>query len=70
MNDISVTYSRSSGPGGQNVNRVDTKVDLRFHLETAEWISEAVREKMAIHVRLGTSSLNESHCDRLFSISV
>lgn len=46
MNKICVTYSRSSGPGGQNVNKVDTKVDLRFHLKSSEWIPEAVREKM------------------------
>lgn len=50
MNDITVTYSRSSGPGGQNVNKVDTKVDLRFHVKTAEWISEPVRENLLLKV--------------------
>ncbi|XP_055298254.1 peptidyl-tRNA hydrolase ICT1, mitochondrial isoform X2 [Sitodiplosis mosellana] len=48
MNAVSVTYSRSSGPGGQNVNKLDTKVDLRFHVKTSEWIPEAVREKILI----------------------
>ena len=52
MNAVSVTYSRSSGPGGQNVNKVDTKVDLRFHVKTSNWIPEAVREKILIKVRL------------------
>lgn len=52
MNAVSVTYSRSSGPGGQNVNKLETKVDLRFHVKTAEWIPEAVREKILIQVRL------------------
>lgn len=51
MNKISVTYSRSTGPGGQNVNKVATKVDLRFHVQTADWISEGVRNKMLGTVR-------------------
>lgn len=50
MNEISVKYSRSSGPGGQNVNKLDTKVDLRFHVQTSKWIPEAVREKMITKV--------------------
>uniref|UniRef100_A0A8C2UG05 Large ribosomal subunit protein mL62 n=1 Tax=Coturnix japonica TaxID=93934 RepID=A0A8C2UG05_COTJA len=44
---LTVSYSRSSGPGGQNVNKVNTKAEVRFHLATADWIPEAVREKMA-----------------------
>lgn len=52
MNAVSVTYSRSSGPGGQNVNKLDTKVDLRFHVETAQWIPEAVRERILVQVIL------------------
>lgn len=51
MNKITVTYSRSSGPGGQNVNKLDTKVDVRFHVESAEWISEEVRERLLIQVK-------------------
>jgi hypothetical protein len=30
IKDVKITYSTSSGPGGQNVNRVATKVDLRY----------------------------------------
>ncbi|NWR78869.1 ICT1 hydrolase, partial [Centropus unirufus] len=45
---LSVSYSRSSGPGGQHVNKVNTKAEVRFHLATADWIPEAVREKMAL----------------------
>lgn len=41
-----ITYSRSSGPGGQNVNVVNTKVDVRFHVESAEWLSKELRTKI------------------------
>lgn len=51
MNNVTVTYSRSSGPGGQNVNKLDTKVDIRFHVQSADWIPEVVRERLLIKVK-------------------
>lgn len=46
MNQLEITYSKSTGPGGQNVNKVNTKVDVRFHLQSATWLSEAVKSKI------------------------
>ncbi|KAL1547508.1 Pentatricopeptide repeat-containing protein [Salvia divinorum] len=43
---VSVSYARSSGPGGQNVNKVNTKVDMRFNVKKAHWLSEWVRERI------------------------
>uniref|UniRef100_A0ABI8AKK5 Large ribosomal subunit protein mL62 n=1 Tax=Felis catus TaxID=9685 RepID=A0ABI8AKK5_FELCA len=45
---LTISYCRSSGPGGQNVNKVNSKAEVRFHLATAEWIPEPARQKMAI----------------------
>ncbi|XP_074899973.1 large ribosomal subunit protein mL62 [Buteo buteo] len=45
---LTVSYCRSSGPGGQHVNKVNTKAEVRFHLASADWIPEAVRQKMAL----------------------
>ncbi|XP_037546709.1 peptidyl-tRNA hydrolase ICT1, mitochondrial [Nematolebias whitei] len=43
---LTVAYSRSSGPGGQHVNKVNTKAEVRFHLHTAHWIPEDVRQNI------------------------
>ncbi|KAM9337027.1 large ribosomal subunit protein mL62 [Symphorus nematophorus] len=43
---LTVSYSRSSGPGGQHVNKVSTKAEVRFHVHTADWIPEDVRHKI------------------------
>ncbi|GFG28905.1 hypothetical protein Cfor_12249 [Coptotermes formosanus] len=46
VDKLHITYSRSSGPGGQNVDKVNTKVDLRFHVASAEWLSQDIRERI------------------------
>ncbi|KAJ7315998.1 hypothetical protein JRQ81_002160 [Phrynocephalus forsythii] len=45
---LSISYSRSSGPGGQNVNKVNSKAEVRFHLTSADWIAEDTRQNMAV----------------------
>ncbi len=36
--------SRSSGPGGQNVNKTDTRVEAMLHLPTAAFLTEEQRQ--------------------------
>lgn len=43
-NEFIFTASRSGGPGGQNVNKVSTKVELRFNLLLSLFFSETEKE--------------------------
>jgi len=45
-NELAITYSRSSGPGGQNVNKVNTKVDIRFHINSSTWIPDIIKQQL------------------------
>ncbi|MBN1187504.1 MAG: aminoacyl-tRNA hydrolase [Bacteroidales bacterium] len=38
--------SRSSGPGGQHVNKTETKVELRFHVEGSQLLSETEKQRI------------------------
>ena len=40
------SFSRSSGPGGQNVNKVNSKVDVRFNIAEANWLPEDTKTRL------------------------
>jgi ribosome-associated protein len=42
--EFSFLTSRSSGPGGQNVNKVNTKVEIHFNVRYSSGLSDAEKE--------------------------
>ena len=44
--ELEWTAVRASGPGGQNVNKVSSKVELRFAFEESEALSDAVKARL------------------------
>lgn len=43
---LTVRAVRASGPGGQNVNKVATKIDLRVDLDRVEGLSDEARSRL------------------------
>jgi ribosome-associated protein len=48
---LQIRAVRASGPGGQNVNKVATKVDVRVDLDAIEGLSTAARARLAMLCR-------------------
>ena len=46
LKEFRFTFARSSGPGGQNVNKVNTKATLRWPVIRSRSLPEAVRRRL------------------------
>jgi ribosome-associated protein len=45
LREFEITFARSGGPGGQNVNKVNSKALLRWRVTTSRSLPEAVRQR-------------------------
>jgi ribosome-associated protein len=44
--DLSMSFVRASGPGGQNVNKVASAVQLRFDLASTQALADPVKQRL------------------------
>ena len=57
--EITWTYSRSSGAGGQNVNKVNSQVSIRWTPADSKSISDSVRQRFIEKYKSKLTSLGE-----------
>ena len=46
--EITEKFTKSSGPGGQHINKVDTKVELRFFVMRSPNLSKSVKDRLKV----------------------
>jgi ribosome-associated protein len=47
-NELSFTFARSSGPGGQNVNKVNTKAIMTWDMESSINCFQSIKDRFSI----------------------
>jgi ribosome-associated protein len=48
LREIEFSYARSGGPGGQNVNKVNSKATLRWNATTSSALPEEIRQRLIV----------------------
>ena len=51
LREFRFTFARSSGPGGQHVNKVNTKATLRWSISSSRSLPEGVRQRFLARYR-------------------
>ena len=59
LKEFSFSYARSPGPGGQNVNKVNTKVILKWDLSRTSCLPETVMQRLTQKYSRRISKTNE-----------
>ena len=47
---LKISFVKSSAPGGSNVNKVNTKAEIRFKIVDADWLPVEAKEKIPLKV--------------------
>ena len=47
--EVQLRFIQASGPGGQNVNKVASAVELRFNVRHTRALTEEVRDRLILH---------------------
>ena len=59
-NEIKWRFSRSSGPGGQNVNKIESRVEIIFNLEDSKVLNDY--QKSILKINLKNKLVKNSLC--------
>ena len=59
-NEIKWRFSRSSGPGGQNVNKIESRVEIIFNLEDSKVLNDY--QKAVLKINLKNKLVKNSLC--------
>lgn len=64
LSELRFRAVRSSGPGGQHVNKTSTKVELTFDIAQSRFLSEQQKDRLKITLknRLSKLSILTLHC--------
>lgn len=59
LDDLHFTFARSAGPGGQNVNKVNSKAILHWDVQQSPHLPDAVKERFLTRYRSRITVLGE-----------
>lgn len=65
LKEVQFKAMRSSGPGGQHVNKVSSKVELSFSIQSSKGLTEVEKERIVLKLksRLTKDGLLVLQCD-------
>lgn len=64
LDEVEITSSRASGPGGQHVNRTDSRISVRWNITASKTLTEQQREHLLakLQTQLNSDGNIAIHC--------
>ncbi|MCH2533734.1 MAG: aminoacyl-tRNA hydrolase [Bdellovibrionales bacterium] len=66
-NELDISFAKSSGPGGQNVNKTNTKVILSWNVSASHSVNEEVKDLLLKKLNLTNDGRLVIHSDKFRS---